>query len=323
MINELRIENFRGLKEIKLTELSTINLIVGTNNSGKTSVLEAIDVLLCSKSEFDNQTRDGSVFRGIGNIDLPFTHLSEPNRQPSIFASFGYIDCTRQLLYTHKRSQLTVVDPSTKMGSAVITNPNDLRKSTEFVNKVENLGMVLSISTNLDSNHSLLQNYSALAISDSENELFEILKKFEPRFERIDTLSNADGILTMYIRIKGAGKVPIWLMGQGFIRLISIYTRIIAAKKKYILIDEIEQGMHYSNMSVLWSALALISKELDLQIFATTHSSDAIQSAASLSPEQQKLFKLVRLENQANHAVGRSFDLSNVSSALDSGFEVR
>lgn len=42
MINELEIKNYRGLKNLKLDNLSRINLIIAPNNFYKTSILEAI-----------------------------------------------------------------------------------------------------------------------------------------------------------------------------------------------------------------------------------------------------------------------------------------
>jgi len=41
-LEHLTIHQFRGLKNLELRNLGTINLLVGVNNSGKTSVLEAI-----------------------------------------------------------------------------------------------------------------------------------------------------------------------------------------------------------------------------------------------------------------------------------------
>lgn len=42
MLRNLHIESFRGLSEIRLGELRPVNILVGENNAGKTSVLEAI-----------------------------------------------------------------------------------------------------------------------------------------------------------------------------------------------------------------------------------------------------------------------------------------
>ncbi|MEQ8537276.1 MAG: AAA family ATPase [Coleofasciculus sp. D1-CHI-01] len=48
MLKNLTIKNFRCFKHFELQQLGRVNLLVGKNNSGKTSILEAIQ-LLCSK----------------------------------------------------------------------------------------------------------------------------------------------------------------------------------------------------------------------------------------------------------------------------------
>ncbi len=45
-IRDLRIENFRGLGRFEMKNLGRINLIVGENNSGKTTILEAVNILM-------------------------------------------------------------------------------------------------------------------------------------------------------------------------------------------------------------------------------------------------------------------------------------
>ena len=44
-LSYLNIKHFRGIENLELKDLSTINIIVGDNNSGKTSLLEAITLL--------------------------------------------------------------------------------------------------------------------------------------------------------------------------------------------------------------------------------------------------------------------------------------
>src|ERR1700674_5159854 len=50
MISSIRVEGYRGFERFEMSGLGRVNLLVGTNNSGKTSVLEAID-LLTSKGD--------------------------------------------------------------------------------------------------------------------------------------------------------------------------------------------------------------------------------------------------------------------------------
>jgi AAA15 family ATPase/GTPase len=55
MFRSIKIENFRGFKDFELQQLGRINLLVGLNNSGKTSVLEAVQ-LLCSRTNLEPLT---------------------------------------------------------------------------------------------------------------------------------------------------------------------------------------------------------------------------------------------------------------------------
>jgi AAA15 family ATPase/GTPase len=45
MISRLKIENYRNFQSFELTKLGKINLLVGLNNSGKTSILETLSLL--------------------------------------------------------------------------------------------------------------------------------------------------------------------------------------------------------------------------------------------------------------------------------------
>lgn len=45
-ISKVRIENFRGLRELELDFDSTTTILIGENNSGKTSVLDALRLCL-------------------------------------------------------------------------------------------------------------------------------------------------------------------------------------------------------------------------------------------------------------------------------------
>ena len=46
MLQSLHIQNFRGLRDVRVDELSRINLVTGRNNAGKTTLLEALLLLV-------------------------------------------------------------------------------------------------------------------------------------------------------------------------------------------------------------------------------------------------------------------------------------
>lgn len=52
-ISNLNIESFRGIRNLELNDLSNVNILVGANNCGKTSVLEAA-MVLSRPNDFSN-----------------------------------------------------------------------------------------------------------------------------------------------------------------------------------------------------------------------------------------------------------------------------
>ncbi len=79
MLRSLKIENFRCFQNFELQQLGRINLIVGKNNSGKTSILEAIQ-LLTDKTNLESLTeimlsRGEYIFSNEGSRELDIRHL--------------------------------------------------------------------------------------------------------------------------------------------------------------------------------------------------------------------------------------------------------
>ncbi len=93
-IQKLHIQSFRGIRDLEAERLNHINLIVGDNNCGKTSVLEAL-LLLRDPSDFSNVLRvarlrdqDNSLFTGRASAFENFCNLfPQPSKEPWIHLS--------------------------------------------------------------------------------------------------------------------------------------------------------------------------------------------------------------------------------------------
>ena len=76
MLETLAIRGFRGFESYRLTNLTRVNLLVGKNNCGKTSVLEAIELLISGghPSVFlrSNARRRGA---GLGEVSSEVSHM--------------------------------------------------------------------------------------------------------------------------------------------------------------------------------------------------------------------------------------------------------
>ncbi len=93
MITELRMAGFRGFEDFSLHDLGRINLLVGPNNGGKTSVLEAIEFFASRGEDImplcNAMTRRGECKWRDSELEIDISHLfyghkTEPDIQFSI-----------------------------------------------------------------------------------------------------------------------------------------------------------------------------------------------------------------------------------------------
>jgi predicted ATP-dependent endonuclease of OLD family len=93
-INEFRINKFCGLRDLKIEELGQVNLFVGNNNSGKTSVLEALS-LFCdplSRRRWSDAGSQREALAGLRSSELDritwlFAQGEDPKEKSSLSLS--------------------------------------------------------------------------------------------------------------------------------------------------------------------------------------------------------------------------------------------
>jgi AAA15 family ATPase/GTPase len=72
-------------------------------------------------------------------------------------------------------------------------------------------------------------------------------------------------------------------LGEGLNQYIAFIILLLTHKNAILFIDEIENGIHYTNLDKLWEIILTISKEQNVQVFATTHSKECIESYARVA----------------------------------------
>jgi AAA15 family ATPase/GTPase len=80
--------------------------------------------------------------------------------------------------------------------------------------------------------------------------------------------------------------------------------RAFSARDGYLLIDEFENGLHYSIQDEIWATVFDLAGSLNMQIFATTHSWDCIQSFSRVAQNRKDikgvLFRVGRSARQSD-----------------------
>lgn len=166
-----------------------------------------------------------------------------------------------------------------------------------------------------------------LIVTKQDERLVEILRLIDPRIRSI-ALGGND---TIYFDL---GKhlptlLPLNLMGDGVQRLLSIIAALAIRPGSVVLIDEIDNGLHYSTLRVLWQAILSAAKEYKVQIIATTHSAEALRHLTIVLDDQQwsnfrstvAVYTLVKDDNDV--ILSYRYDHEQLEFALEHDVEVR
>ncbi len=147
--------------------------------------------------------------------------------------------------------------------------------------------------------------WSSISLTNLETNVIDALKIIDKRIERVNLLSDPNRGKPLEripkVKIEGIAE-PLFFrsFGDGMNRLFGIALALVNAKDGMLLIDEVENGLHYSVQPDVWKLIFETARNLNVQVFATTHSWDCIkafQKAAAESPEDGLLVRLAERES--------------------------
>lgn len=113
-------------------------------------------------------------------------------------------------------------------------------------------------------------------------------------------------------------------MGDGINRILNLTLALVNSDGGFLLIDECENGLHHSVQDKLWEIIFEIAEKLDIQVFATTHSNDSINSFAKVLENAPKLDgALFRLERKEESVIANPFSKEEITVAANQGINLR
>jgi len=107
-------------------------------------------------------------------------------------------------------------------------------------------------------------------------------------------------------------------------RILGLTLAIVNARNGVLLVDEIDTGLHYSAMSDMWKLIWETTKRLNVQVFATTHSSDcwtSLGAIANTESSSEEGITIQRIEKGKLNSI--VFTERQVAIAAERGIEVR
>lgn len=318
MINELRIENFRGFTSLELKDLKRVNLVVGENNSGKTSLLEAI-LLLCEPQRVQQLP---GLFRALqGNPDMRYFRWllkdGASGGQGFLSANAGAEEW-RLLLSTPKVADS---DLANRPAGGYIYQGTSFRMWGDP--RARRACRIMSVQ-HRDPNALVTLVGKAHRKGGGEETLQRLLAKVDPRIKKVRVDPGENDGNQVIVDIGLSELLPVSQVGQGVYRLLVILADIIGENPDVVLIDEVENGLHHSIHEQIWAGLAETAEKLDVQIIATTHSGECLHAAhdSFLGRKDYDLsvIQLFRLESGVQ---GRVLDKKHIEAAIAGKIDLR
>lgn len=316
MLPSLGIRNYRNLKHLDIEKLARVNLIAGKNNTGKTSLLEAVSLYAAGGSlDWVN-----ILLKSRG--DYHYISLPEQTYMPSILLDSN-IKSYRSLFFQRPFDNQSSINIESLKSSASdgLTIRFDYQKRSESSAAIMNVALLVGykrtltdypLDTNMPSTiaswvrssgifskedaspapdfqfvgtkeslrYNAAQLWSNIALKDEEDWVVEALKIIDPRVSRISFIDDKNGTnQKAVVRMSDHEEIlPLQSMGDGMNRILTIILALVNAGDSYLLIDEFENGLHHTVQEDLWKMIFKLAKELNVQVFATTHSDDCIRA---------------------------------------------
>lgn len=166
-----------------------------------------------------------------------------------------------------------------------------------------------------------------IALTNKESFVIDALKIIEPSVERIAFIADENSKeRNAVIRLKDNDKIlPLKSMGDGINKILTIILALVNADNGFLLIDEFENGLHYSVQENIWKIIFNLSEKLNIQVFATTHSEDCIAGFEKVLNQQVNPLegKLIRLDNKNGTIREVDFSADELKIAMESNIELR
>lgn len=352
-ITNLQIDTYRGVKGLQIENLGRVNIFVGDNNTGKTSVLEAIQ-LLCNPSvynliqlarqreKFKVTIRMGlSLFDSILYMfDVRTSNKGENNYCISIGGTINGIlgnvyvsgKVVNQLI---DLKEIARIDPIIrhKLSDVVV---QEQEETPVFIGDIKNsfntnkqIGLFDESEYRIEINKysRVMRNINEKPILDVklvqtvdhliENSFNNLIRNKELKGEAVELLKEFDDTITdiRYINddtrfipvIENGEKdyIPLSLYGDGMKKALSMLNAIVSAKNGVVLIDEFETALHTSAMNRVFTFILEVSKRLNVQLFLTTHSIEAVDKLLGSSGENIHDLRVIRLKKKGETTLAK------------------
>jgi len=351
VLKSLKIRRLRGIAECVIEGLADVNVFVGKNGSGKSTVLEAIylasawveprdpahgvwklDYLVSRRMGRGNWKELRHTLWHKQKTDQPIEIETEIGDQHLTFKIFHPIDDPRRAVWLEGKWHIPGTQAlSSYYNYALNTYLGDKMRFIEGLQRqsisdwLENfLSKTYLIDAQLYRNYERLEKviWSQLLKSRLDKEIVELLKDYEPDAEDL-TLASMDA--SYYLMVKFPDTVVrIDDLGDGARSALFLTSILIGVENTAVLIEEPEIHQHPGELYTVLNFALTTAKRKRLQLFVSTHSIETIVMTKELAKRNNLSFKFFFLERNAQGIVDvRALDSVNLDIVKMLGLDPR
>ena len=319
----IEIQKYRGVNHLAIEDLSRVNIFLGHNNSGKSTILESL-MLLMGMSNPDivqrvNSFRTRNLFSNFNDVRYIFHNLDfsqAPEIQAQQFDGISR-DLKMNLTYIFDEKENLAQPQIPTSETKVFLNTLEMNFSISSEKETKSYRSSVTFHQGAVTRKTIAEGYleknsasflsADLMANNTANDLAELIKrkkkdvvlerlvKFDDRINAIETIGNE-----IFIGFEGMGELlPLGMTGDGLRRYLSIVASSANPTNNIILIDEIDNGLHYSAYKKLWESIFALATDTNKQVFVTTHSQETLYQLYQMLEENaqyQESFRLYTTE---------------------------
>lgn len=165
---------------------------------------------------------------------------------------------------------------------------------------------------------------SRLTVQGKKTVLIELLRDFESTLTDVINVVE-HGIPLLYAQFQDGSSMPLSALGDGINKALHILLIILMSPSGIVLIDEIENGFHYSIYTQILKLFYKVAAQQHCQLIITTHSDAILRSSAEAMEELGTLENLayIRMAYEMGRRNAFNFSGQELKNALDGQMEVR
>jgi AAA15 family ATPase/GTPase len=243
-ISSFEIKHFKGITAVKLDDCGDINAIVGRNNSGKSTVLHALDMagLALSVKQWDRfqpklEVKD--LFADVGKFSLSVGYSD--GSSVAIKATEGFGPHTDPADVDEKQKLRTVlVLPDVSAG--MLRRRHHTPKAVIDHVEARNFGEVNALEILHAIKYYSMRNERGLS-QESYTSLLAEIQRYFPDIENVESDRSETDIATLTY-IEYGKKLDILYSGTGLKHFLDVLLKTTLSGAKVVLLDEPELGLH-------------------------------------------------------------------------------